>query len=188
MGAPRRFLQILSVEFGMAGASTALLICAPVLVASAIAATMVSSARTTTDKLALVSHSALRDVSSGIEQRGVVLAFTDWSSIQSVVFDVRVAGGGAWPLSLDPALDETTVTYMDDATIDRDVPYQVFWISADEDDVLEAGETAQVTVDVSHLSIGHRFTLEMRPTHGLWVSLDLTSPQGSPLDHVLKLR
>jgi archaellin len=181
----RKLLSWLAIESGMAAGAMALLFGA-VLTGSALAATMIATGRVSTERLRLASQSAVGEVSSGLEQRGSVFATTNGADIQTVLFEVISAPGS--PVSHDPAQKEALVTYSDDTTIVRDVAYQTSWVFGDGDQLLEAGETAEVRVELSGIAVRDRFTLEMRPVRGRWVTLALERPPGDHLDQVVRLR
>lgn len=166
-----------------------LLIAGPLVVASTVGAAMVGAGQLSTDQFSDAAYSAVRRSGSGIELRGPVVARTDGERLTHVLLDVGTTAG-EWPVQLGPSSDgeRTIVRYIDEGTIANEVPYSVDWITGDGDDLLEPGESAQISVDVRDVSTsGGAFTIEVRPAEGLYVSARRSLPAGQPLDRVIAL-
>lgn len=188
-GRYRRLVCAVRRERGAAVAQLGILLGAPVVAASVFGAAAMSAGTDASNQLQRTVMSAIQDSSSGIQLRGPVLALTDGRSITHVLIDATTIPGGQ-PVDLDPAAatGRTVVTYVDAGTIAHDLPYTVTWIGGDNGDrALDADELAEIDVDVRALEPDTDFTLEIRPAHGAWITLHITRPPGTPLNHVIQL-
>jgi len=176
-------------ESGATALQLGLLLVVPVVVASTFAASVINAGKFATDTFNNAALSAVRDISSGLELRGPVSLRTDGHAITDVVMDVSLTAGGA-PVSLDPAApaDRTLVSYTDDGTSVRDVPYRLDWLFGDGDSLLEPGETVELDVDVSGITpTGDTFTIEVRPARGMYLTVRRNRPTSSELPRVMDL-
>lgn len=179
-------------ESGNTILGVSLLLTLPLIVGGALATTIIGAGTFSSGQVDRTAMSAIRRSGSGIELRGTVIAGTDGYSLTNVRFQIGT-GPGSFPVNLDPhaSRDKTVVSYRDAANYLVDVPYVVNWIVADGDNLLERGELAEIDVDLRNvinvITSGDGFTLEMRPSEGLYVSIRRTLPPGRPLDAIVAL-
>ena len=105
-----------------------------------------------------------------------------------LVFDVANAAG-CEPVNLDPAAtsNKIVIDYRDSDTNAANVAWTIDWLVGDGDDLVEAGELAEITVNVSTqaLAANQAFTLEVKPSLGGTMVIARTTPAG--LDTVVDL-
>jgi hypothetical protein len=174
-------------ERGVAVVDALLMLTAPVLVASVFGLAVTNTGRLSTDAFQHVADSALRQTGSGVMLDSTVLGRTDGHSLTEVLVQVRIMPGGqAVDLGSSAGDAKTIISYIDGGTVARDVPYGVHWIAGNGDSLLEAGEVAELAVDISALTpVGDSFTLEVRPPGALPVSVRCPRPTAGSLDAVI---
>jgi archaellin len=176
-------------ERGASIAQVAVLLIAPVVVASTFAVAVLNAGQLATRQFNDAALSAIRDASSGLELRGPVSLRTDGHAVTHVVMDISLTAGSA-PVMLDPAatVDGTQVSYIDSGMVVRGVPYQVDWLIGDGDNILGEGETVEMRVDVSGItSSGASFSIEVRPAHGMYLIVRRERPTGNELAPMIEL-
>ena len=131
--------------------------------------------------------------------RGTVIATGDTSGataadyfVDTVVFNLALVSGGD-PVDLTSTAGENVVviSYRDASQIKNEIPWTVAWVGQnDGDDMLEAGELAEVTVDLSSLdtalTTSTEFTIEVKPPTGGVFSVNATTP--AAIEAVMELR
>ena len=158
----------------------ALAVPAIVVAGSVFAAAVLSTGQLSTAQFQQVALSAVRDTSTGIVVDGPIVARTDGTSVTQIMIDITTFPGGL-PVNLDPAAisERTVVSYIDEANLKHDVPYSVTWIIGNGNAQLESGERAEVVVDLTGIvQSGDSFTLEVRPAHGIGVTVQRAMPSG----------
>lgn len=71
----------------------------------------------------------------------------------------------------------------------HNLPYGVEWITGNGDNLLEPGELAEISVDVSAVaSPGEGFTIEIRPPFGLYATGNIPPQPESGLNPILQLQ
>ena len=147
-----------------------------------LASTTISSADVSFDALASTVQSSVNRVSSNVEVRGSVIARSDdASNVDRIELTLGLFGEGAVPLGDGAEGERLTVSYRDDATYIPSVPYTATFISGDGDAILERGELAALTLDLSALpdsglGANERFTLELNAPVGGSVEISRTLP------------
>ena len=175
-------------EEGITGLETAIILIAFVVVATIFAFVVLSTGLFSAERGKEAVYSGLQKTRGSLELRGSLVANTDGTTVQDLVFDVGNAAGGE-PVNLDPAAtsNKMVVDYRDADTNDADIAWTVDWIVGDADDSLEAGELAEITVDVTAETLGANapFILEVKPPLGGTMVISRTTPPG--LDTVVDL-
>jgi hypothetical protein len=124
-------------------------------------------------------ESSISRVGATLEVRGSVIARSDdGSTVRTLQLPVRLYGDGG-PVTFD-ALDSErlTISYYDPDTYIPDIPYSVELLTGNGDGVLDAWETAVITVELppGELAGGERFTLELAAPVGGAVIVQRTLP------------
>ena len=73
------------------------------------------------------------------------------------------------------------MSYVDDTIFTPDMTYTVVEVVGDNDALLEAGELAQVDIDMAAecgctIAENHKFTLEVKPPTGSYLVVERTTP------------
>ena len=199
--------NLLKSQRGITGLETAIILIAFVVVASVFAYTVLSAGIFSSEKGKEAIHSGLETARSSMTVvGGVVAKDTDSDNdVDSLVFTVANAlDGEAVDLTITTDADSdgllsdeatkshnTIVSYMDkDQRVDDMAWTQSQIGKGDSDNLLEAGEKFQITVDVSNLSPRlssyDSFTLEFKPQKGSPVIIERTIP--TVVDDVLYLK
>jgi flagellin FlaB len=175
-------------EEGITGLETAIILIAFVVVATVFAFVVLSTGLFSSERGKEAVYSGLQKTRGSLELRGSVVADTDGTTVQDLVFDVANAAGGD-PVNLDPAAtsNKVVIDYRDSDTNDADMAWTIDWLVGDGDNLMEAGELAEITVDVSSetLAANQAFTLEVKPSLGGTMVIARTTPAG--LDTVVDL-
>jgi flagellin FlaB len=175
-------------EEGITGLETAIILIAFVVVATVFAFVVLSTGLFSSERGKEAVYSGLQKTRGSLELRGSVIANTDGTTVQSLVFDVANAAGGE-PVNLDPAAasNKVVIDYRDASASHANVTWTVNWLVGDGDDLLENGELAEITVDTSTYSLGANapFTVEVKPSLGGTMIIARTTPAG--LDTVVDL-
>jgi len=190
-------------ESGQAALENAIILIAFIVVASVFAFTILSAGSSSTEKGEQAIYQGLEGVQSSMAIKGAVVADGTGSGSAETVSDVRFTvslAGGSEPVDLT---DDTTtrvvvIGYRDSAQFISDVPFTTAFIvnNGTEDVMLEDGELAEITVDLSGLatltggvqalSSNTAFTLELKPPSGAVLSVNRTTP--ASIEPVMELR
>jgi len=177
-----RLIRRTNCERGVATVSLALL----AFLATASTAATVTIAQGDVNFAALedLVNDSVNRVGATLEVRGSVIARSDDGvSVDRLQFTVRYYGEGL-PVPLDAAdPDRLVVAYHDETTYHPDVPYTYEPLSGNSDNILEPGEMALLTIDVSSipgasLEANDRFTLELSAPVGGTVVVSRRIPMG----------
>jgi flagellin FlaB len=187
-----RFKRLLGrtagAEEGITGLETAIILIAFVVVATVFAFVVLSTGLFSSERGKEAVYSGLQKTRGSLELRGSVIATTDGTTVQDLVFDVANAAGGD-PVNLDPdaTSNKVVIDYRDADTNDANMTWTIDWLVGDGDDLMEAGELAEITVDVSSETLGanQAFTMEVKPSLGGVMVIARTTPAG--LDTVVDL-
>lgn len=175
-------------EKGITGLETAIILIAFVVVATVFAFVVLSTGLFSSERGKEAVYAGLQKTRGSLELRGSVVANTDGTTVSTLVFDVANAAGGE-PVNLDPAAasNKMVIDYRDNDTNQANIDWAPFWLVGDADNLMEAGELAQITIDVSAQSLGpnQAFALEVKPPLGGTMVIARTTPAG--LDTVVDL-
>jgi len=175
-------------EEGITGLETAIILIALVVVATVFAFVVLSTGLFSSERGKEAVYSGLQKTRGSLELRGSIVANTDGTTVQDLVFDVANAAGGE-PVNLDPLAtsNKVVIDYRDAAANVPNMVWTVNWLVGDADDLMEAGELAEITIDVSAQALGANvpFVLEVKPPLGGTMVIARTTPAG--LDTVVDL-
>jgi len=181
-------------ESGQAALETAIILIAFVVVASVFPFTILSAGSASTDSGEEAIYSGLEGVQSSLSVKGAIIAEGAGTDVDSVVFTISPVSGGE-PVKLASAAADRVVVigYRDATQLENNVDWTVDWIVSNEttpDDLLEEGELAEVTVDLSGLgtalSVNTAFTLEVKPPTGGVLNINRTTP--AAIEAVMDMR
>ena len=172
-------------ERGVTALETAIILIAFVVVAAVFAFTVLSAGTFSTEKGKEAVFAGLAEVSSSMELRGSFIAQATTTGItgtvDSLIFTVgNVSGGEALDLTDTTGLNKVVVDYRDDSQFETGLDWAVTWsVRLDTDDMLEDGELAQITVDLTSLGTGlgpnTNFAVEVKPPRGAVILLEKTT-------------
>ena len=192
---------------GITGLETAIILIAFVVVASVFAYTVLSAGLFSAEKGKEAVYSGLAQARGSMELVGSVVAKDTGSDddVDQLVFMVANALAGE-PIDLSTTTDadadgvlsdETTKSHVTVISLMNQVQRldDIAWTKSqigkgDDDDLLEAGEKMQLTVDVSGLTTDldeyDTFTIEIKPDQGSTLAIERTLP--AVIDDVMDLR
>ncbi len=204
-------------ESGITALETAIILIAFVVVAAVFAFTILSAGTVSTEKGKAAIFAGLEEVSSSLELRGSVLATgnepgtakTDPAgAVKKITFTVgNVAGGSALDLTDTkgakpkaatpvPGNNKVVIDYRDATQALSGILWKVDWaVRHDEDDLLEDGELAIITIDLSddaeygnNITLGPdtTFSIEVKPPRGGVLLIQKTTP--SYIDTVIDFK
>ncbi len=179
-------------EQGITALETAIILIAFVVVASVFAFTILSSGTSSTQQAKEAIAGGLAQVSGALEVRGSVIAVGDTEAdpkkVQDVVFTLAtVTSGDPVDLTAHPN-NILVIDYRDSVTRVSDITWTVAFVGDnDEDNLLEARELAEITVDVSgfDLKANSTFVVELKPPTGGTMPLERTTP--AEIDPIMDL-
>jgi len=192
---------------GITGLETAIILIAFVVVASVFAYTVLSAGIFSSEKGKEAVYSGLEEARGTMKIDGAVIAKdTDADDeVEQVIFIVSNALDGE-PIDLTETTDSDAdgvlsdesnpthtciVTYVDENQRINDIAWAVTQVGkGDSDDLLEAGEKFEMTVDLTGLTTAldeyDTFTIEVKPSRGSVLTVERTVP--SVVDDVMDLR
>jgi flagellin FlaB len=187
-----RFKRLLGrtagAEEGITGLETAIILIAFVVVATVFAFVVLSTGLFSSERGKEAVYSGLQKTRGTLELRGSVIANTDGTTVQNLVFDVANAAGGE-PVNLDPAAasNKVVIDYRDNTVNVPNMAWTINWLVGDGDDLMEAGELGEITIDLTAQNVGPNvaFALEVKPSLGGTMVIARTTPAG--LDPVVDL-
>ena len=158
------------------------------MVASVFAFTILSAGTFSTERGKEAIYAGLEAVRSSMELRGGLIATSvitgTHGKVKSLVFTVgNVAGGEDMNVAASAADDNVVViTYRDLNTFKNELVWTIDFIGTnDNDTMLEAGELAEITIELTptnliDLGTSTEFALEMKPSTGSSIPIQRTTP------------
>ena len=183
------FKNLVKEEKGVSALETAIILIAFVVVAAIFAFTILSAGTTSTEQSKEAIYAGLSEVRSSMELRGAVVAETDGTKVTNIIFSVSNAAGGESIDMTAPTSNTLIIDYRDNDQRDANLAWTLDWVVRnDTDNLLEEGELAELTVDVSSLNLGAntQFAMEIKPGQGGVVVVERTTP--AYLDTIIDLR
>jgi flagellin FlaB len=179
-------------ERGITGLETAIILIAFVVVASVFAYTVLSAGIFSSQKGQEAVYTGLQQARSTLELKGDVVALGNSTAVSSLVFCLGNALDGE-PIDLtDPsaAQNVTVISYSSQDVRTEDLSWTAQPLGrADDDDLLEAGEMFEITVDLTGagetIDTYHTFAIEVKPPTGSVLVMEKTTP--AALDDVMIL-
>ena len=181
-------------ESGQAALEAAIILIAFIVVASVFAFAVLSAHSESTEPGQEAIYAGLEDVQSAMSVKDAVIAqdSDDNDQVESVVFTVaKVSGGEAVDMTDTSGTNTTVIGYRDESQYVNEVDWTVSWIGDNDGDaLLEDGELAEVSVDLSGLTTplagNTQFTIEIKPPMGAVFQLKRTTP--AAIEAVMELR
>jgi archaeal flagellin FlaB len=182
----KQFLKRLKrEEEGITALETAIILIAFVVVASVFAFTILSAGTFSTERGKEAIFAGLSDVQSSMEVKGSVIITATrvgiTGTVGGIIFTVANAVGGE-PINLSTTDQVLVVDYRDATQTQSITNWGLTWkVRADQDDLLESGELAQITIPISptnsiNLPINTDFTIEVKPPAGAVLNIQRTTP------------
>ena len=172
-------------EKGQTALETAIILIAFVVVASVFAFTILSAGSSSTEKGKQAIQAGLEGVQSSMSVKGSIIAEAATTTVDSAVFTVSLVAGGS-PVNLSATAKEVVIGYKDQSQFVNSVPWTIKWIVTKQasiaaaDAMLEEGELAEITVDLTGLSpklgANTAFNLEIKPPKGAVLNINRTTP------------
>jgi flagellin FlaB len=167
-------------EEGITGLETAIILIAFVTVAAVFGYAVLSAGIFSAEKGKETVYVGLKEAKSTLEIEGSVIAVGDNTttpaSVKTLIFSVGNAVAGE-PIDMT----RTVLNYIDQDNYNTNMTFTTAFLGAnDGDDLLEVGEQAQITVDISVLTTkliaNKQFTIEFSPPYGSIVIFERTVP------------
>ncbi len=180
-------------EDGITGLETAIILIAFVVVATVFAFVVLSTGLFSSERGKEAVYSGLAKTEGSLELRGSVIANTDGTIVDNIVFDLANAAAGE-PVNLDPAAtsNKMVIAYRDASTNIPSIDWSVTWLVpatpvANQGNLLSEGKLAEIKVDVTAQNLGPNqpFVIEVKPPLGGTMVIARTTPAG--LDTVVDL-
>jgi archaeal flagellin FlaB len=191
----KKVRKLFKDESGLSALETAIILIAFVVVAAIFAFTMLSAGMFSTERSKEAVYAGLSEVRGSMELRGSLIGIAGTTgvtgTVDSVVFTVgNVAGGEPIDLTDTTGSNKVVMDYRDDAQRETNLPWTLTWsVQQDSDNLLEPGELAEITVDLSgldsSLGINTLFAVEIKPPQGGVIVLERTTP--AYIDSVMDL-
>lgn len=176
--------RVVRDEEGITALETAIILIAFVVVASVFAFTILSAGTFSTERGKEAVFAGLSQVRSSIELKGSVIATASTTgttgTIDNVIFTLANAVGGE-PVNLNTDDKVVVIDYRDARQMTSIDNWSLIWkVRADTDDLLEAGELAEITVPIDTLTdtlgINTDFSIEIKPPSGAVLNIQRTTP------------
>jgi flagellin FlaB len=170
-------------ERGITGLETAIVLIAFVVVAAVFAFVVLSTGLFSSERGKETVYAGLQKTRGSMSLTGGVIATSDGTAITDLSFGLTLAAGGdSVNLDQSDANNRTVIAYIDTAVTDNDLAYTTTEVVGDADELLEAGELAQIDIDLATAcptcSVGanEQFTLEVKPPSGSYLVISRTTP------------
>ncbi|MBN8637309.1 MAG: hypothetical protein J0M07_18430 [Anaerolineae bacterium] len=186
-------------QSGASALETAIILIAFVVVASVFAFTILSAGSASTEQSEESIYAGLSNVQSSMTTKGAIIATSDLSVVESVVFTVALASGGDPVNIADTAGGDNVIVidYRDELQAGSNLDWTADEVVGDGDDLLEPDEQFQITVDVTAAGTlvagtwaspgpSTEFTLQVKPPTGAVLNINATTP--AVLEAVMELR
>jgi len=182
--------SVLKGERGITGLETAIILVAFVVVAAVFSFAVLSAGTFATQKSEEAVYAGLSQVRSTIQLKGTVYGVGSGKgktyTVTQVIFTVNNIAGGA-PVDLtNPTDNVLVIDYIDEDQHVTDLPWWKAWKGDnDGDDLLEAGEMAEITVPLTGtgtalisptLGIKTDFALHVKPEQGAVLEIERRTP------------
>lgn len=159
----RIFKRLIREEKGVTGLETAIILIAFVIVASVFAFVVLSTGLFSAERGKETVFAGLQKAQANLELHGSVVVTASGNPLapDNMVFSLGLAAGGR-PVNLDPAATTNSVimNYIDGDARVADITYTVTWIQGDGDNLLEAGELAEIGIALPIASGNNSYNLD----------------------------
>ena len=179
----REFFRRVREERGITGLETAIVLIAFVVVAAVFAFVVLSTGLFSSERGKETVYAGLQKTRGSMSLTGGVIATSDGTQITDITFGLTLAAGGdAVNLDQTDTNNRTVISYIDSAVTDNDLAYTTTEVVGDGDSLLEAGELAEVAIDLAttcatcDVTANEIFTLEVKPPTGSYLVITRTTP------------
>lgn len=181
-------------ENGLSGLETAIILIAFVTVAAVFSYAVLSAGLFSADREKENLHAALNEVRNNLELSGSVVAISDseMTTVNKIIFCVKNAVAGH-PMDLTPcdgtaqAANNCVITLVTADSYINNVKWSKEAIGAtDLDNLLEAGEQFEITIDLNDLgeskylteniTMNSTFDIHLKPSIGSTITVERTVP------------
>ena len=171
-------------EHGITGLETAIVLIAFVVVAAVFAFVVLSTGLFSSERGKETVYAGLAKTRGSMELTGSVIAGSDTTKLTSLTFDLTLAAGGdAVNLNPSDTTNRTVVSFSDVNNQINNVTYTTTVVTGDNDNLLEAGELLEVSIDLTQAAFGtntigtnQTFSLEVKPPSGSYLVVQRTTP------------
>jgi flagellin FlaB len=170
-------------ERGITGLETAIVLIAFVVVAAVFAFVVLSTGLFSSERGKETVYAGLAKTRGTMELTGAVIATSDGSQVTNLTFGLTLAAGGdVVNLDATDASNRTVIAYIDTSVVDNDLNYTTVEVVGDGDNLLEAGELAEISIDLAAecaacvIGANDLFTLEVKPPTGSYLVIQRTAP------------
>jgi len=170
-------------ERGITGLETAIVLIAFVVVAAVFAFVVLSTGLFSSERGKETVYAGLQKTRGSMSLTGGVIATSNGTAITDLSFGLTLAAGGdSVNLDQGDANNRTVISYIDTAVTDGDLAYTTTEVVGDADELLEAGELAQIDIDLATacptclVGANEHFTLEVKPPSGSYLVISRTTP------------
>jgi flagellin FlaB len=177
-----QFLRRIKDERGITGLETAIILIAFVVVAAVFSFVVLSTGLFSSERGKEAVYAGLAKTRGSMELTGGIIATSNSSNITDLTFGLTLAAGGdTVNLDVTDASNRTVISYVDATIFTPDMNYTVTEVVGDNDALLEAGELAQVDIDMAAecgctIAENHKFTIEVKPPTGSYLVVERTTP------------
>jgi flagellin FlaB len=178
----RKFVRRVREERGITGLETAIVLIAFVVVAAVFSFVVLSTGLFSSERGKETVYAGLAKTRGSMELTGGVIVDSDGTNVTDLTFGVTLAAGGE-QVNLDYAdlTNRTVISYIDDAINTPDMTYTTTEIVGDGDKLLEPGELAEVSIDMTAecgctIAANEKFTIEVKPPTGSYLVVQRTTP------------
>jgi flagellin FlaB len=179
----RELVRRVREERGITGLETAIVLIAFVVVAAVFAFVVLSTGLFSSERSKETVYAGLQKTRGSMALTGGVIATSNGTQVTDLTFGVTLAAGGdSVNLDASDATNRTVISYIDTAVTDNDVDYTTTEIVGDGDNLLEAGELSEVTIDLATecatcvVGANETFVLEVKPPTGSYLVIQRTTP------------
>jgi flagellin FlaB len=179
---------------GITGLETAIILIAFVTVAAVFGYAVLSAGIFSAEKGKETVYTGLQEARSTMKLVGNVIATGNTTAPTPYVSAVKYTIGNSLsgePIDLTPPPNNKAVcSYIDSNSHESDITWSCAFVSQnDGDNLLETGEKAEITVDLSGLGtklvINQQFIIEFKPSNGAVITFERTVPV--VIDNVMDL-
>jgi archaeal flagellin FlaB len=193
-------LKRINEEKGITGLETAIVLIAFIIVASVLAYVVISAGLYSSQKAKSAVYAGLEQAGSTIELKGNVIVEmdTETNNAKSLLISIGLVSGGSQVELTDTVPDsdgkknnKVSISYVDSDNQIPSLDWTVNFINSHgEDMLLDPGELAQITVDLTRYvdAEGTETTLAIKP--GTFFSLEVKPPDGAvlPIERTIPAR
>ena len=178
----RDFFRRVREERGITGLETAIVLIAFVVVAAVFAFVVLSTGLFSSERGKETVYAGLQKTRGSMALTGGVIATSDGTAVTDITFGLTLAAGGdAVNLDQTDTNNRTVISYIDNAVNTPDMAYTTTEIVGDGDSLLEAGELAEVAIDMTAecgctINSNESFTMEVKPPTGSYLVITRTTP------------